>query len=190
MYLIAGLGNPTMKYYHTRHNAGFEAIDVLSSRVGIKIKKNEQRALTGTGNIGSHKVLLVKPQTYMNDSGAAVGPLVSYYGVDPESEVILISDDVTLPPGQIRIRKKGSAGGHNGLKSIIAHLKTEQFARVRIGVGEVPEGGDMINHVLGHPNREDRKKMKQAYENAADAIELIIDGRIEEAMNRYNGKTS
>lgn len=190
MYLIAGLGNPTLKYYHTRHNAGFEAIDVLASQVGIKIKKNEQRALTGTGVIDGQKVLLVKPQTYMNESGAAVGPLASYYGVDPEGEIILISDDVTLPPGQIRIRKKGSAGGHNGLKSIIQHLGTEQFARVRIGVGEVPEGSDMINHVLGHPNRADRSQMKKAYENAADAVRLIIAGRIEEAMNRYNGKTA
>ena len=189
MYMIAGLGNPTMKYYHTRHNAGFEALDVLASRVGIKIKKNEQRALTGSGMIGSTKVLLVKPQTYMNDSGAAIGPLASYYGIDP-SEVILISDDVTLPPGQIRIRKKGSAGGHNGLKSVISHLGTEDFARVRIGIGEVPEDGDMISHVLGHPNRKDRAEMKKAYERAADAIELMIEGRIEEAMNRYNGKAT
>ena len=189
MILIAGLGNPTMKYYHTRHNAGFEAIDVLAKRAGIRIKKNEHRALTGSGVIGGNKVLLVKPQTFMNESGAAVGPLASYYGCDPENEVILISDDVTLPPGQIRIRKKGSAGGHNGLKSIISHLGTENFPRVRIGVGEVPEGGDMINHVLGHPNRSDRSHMKNAYENAADAIELIVAGRIEEAMNRFNGKT-
>ena len=189
MYLIAGLGNPTMKYYHTRHNVGFEAVETLAGEYGIRIKKAEQRALTGSGVILGQKVLLVKPQTYMNDSGAAVGPLVKYYDLDPQQDVILISDDVTLAPGQLRIRKKGSAGGHNGLKSIIEHLGTENFARVRIGIGAVPEGGDMINHVLGHPNREDRVRLKKAYRDAAEAISLIISGNIEEAMNKYNRKT-
>jgi PTH1 family peptidyl-tRNA hydrolase len=186
MYIIAGLGNPGLKYRHTRHNAGFDAIDVIAKRHGITVKKIEKQALVGQGNIKGQKVLLVKPQTFMNNSGDSLAELVNYYKVDPTEELIVLSDDVTLDPGRIRIRKKGSAGGHNGLKSIIARCGTESFQRVRIGVGILPTGGDMINHVLGHLKRDERKSLEEALEHAADAIELMINGETEAAMNKFN----
>ena len=186
MYIIAGLGNPGLKYRHTRHNAGFDAIDVIAKRYGITVKKIEKQALVGQGNIKGQKVLLVKPQTFMNNSGDSLAELVNYYKVDPTEELIVLSDDVTLDPGRIRIRKKGSAGGHNGLKSIIARCGTEGFQRVRIGVGILPTGGDMINHVLGHLKRDERKSLEEALEHAADAIELMINGETEAAMNKFN----
>ena len=186
MYIIAGLGNPGLKYRHTRHNAGFDAIDVIAKRHGITVKKIEKQALVGQGNIKGQKVLLVKPQTFMNNSGDSLAELVNYYKVDPTEELIVLSDDVTLDPGRIRIRKKGSAGGHNGLKSIIARCGTESFQRVRIGVGILPTGGDMINHVLGHLKRDERKSLEEALEHAADAIELMITGETEAAMNKFN----
>ena len=186
MYIIAGLGNPGLKYRHTRHNAGFDAIDVIAKRHGITVKKIEKQALVGQGNIKGQKVLLVKPQTFMNNSGDSLAELVNYYKVDPTEELIVLSDDVTLDPGRIRIRKKGSAGGHNGLKSIIARCGTEGFQRVRIGVGILPTGGDMINHVLGHLKRDERKSLEEALEHAADAIELMINGETEAAMNKFN----
>lgn len=187
MYLIAGLGNPTLKYHHTRHNAGFEAMDALSDAYGIRIRKRELAALTGSGYLDGAKVLLAKPQTFMNNSGDSIAAIVKYYGIDPEKEFVVISDDVTLDAGRLRIRRKGSAGGHNGLKSIIKCLGTENFPRLRIGVGAVPKDGDMINHVLGHPNRADRKALNEAYKSVPEAIRLMTCGRIDEAMNRFNG---
>ena len=186
MYIIAGLGNPGLKYRHTRHNAGFDAIDVLAKRYGITVKKIERGSLTGQGNIKGEKVLLAKPQTFMNNSGDSLAELVNFYKVDPETQLIVLSDDVTLDPGRIRIRKKGSAGGHNGLKSIIARCGTQNFQRVRVGVGILPEGGDMVNHVLGHLKRDERKALEEALEHAADAVELLIQDQCEEAMNRFN----
>ncbi len=186
MYIIAGLGNPGLKYRKTRHNAGFDAIDVLAKRYGVSVKKIERGALVGQCNIKGEKVLLVKPQTFMNNSGDSLVELVNYYKVDPNEELIVLSDDVTLDAGRIRIRKKGSAGGHNGLKSIIARCGTEGFQRVRIGVGILPTGGDMINHVLGHLKREERKALEEALEHAADAVELMIAGETEAAMNKFN----
>lgn len=190
MILIAGLGNPTMEYAHTRHNAGFDALDVLAKKNDIKVKKIEQGALTGSGYIEGVKVLLAKPQTYMNNSGQSIRALADYYKLDPESEIVIISDEIALAPGFIRIRKKGSAGGHNGLKSIIAHLGTQGFARIRIGVGDAKDHGEMVSHVLGHFSLHDKKLMKEAYENCADAARLIISGDIDRAMNLYNKKNS
>lgn len=190
MILIAGLGNPTMEYKHTRHNAGFDAVDAIAKEYGARIKKAEHAALTGTAVIGGQKVLLAKPQTYMNNSGQSIRALADYYKLSPESDIIILSDEVALPPGMIRIRKKGSAGGHNGLKSIISHLGTQDFVRIRIGVGDAHDKADMVNHVLGHFNREDKKQMKEAFSKCVDAVEKIIIGDIDTAMNIYNKKAS
>ncbi|MCR5099209.1 MAG: aminoacyl-tRNA hydrolase [Lachnospiraceae bacterium] len=187
MYIIAGLGNPGLRYRGTRHNAGFEAIDRVAKTYNIRIRKKEKNALTGSGVIEGQKVLLVKPHTYMNKSGEAVGALASYYGVSPE-EVIVLVDDVMQDAGGLRIKRSGSAGGHNGLKSLIAHLGTEGFPRVRIGVGKVPPGVDMIGHVLGHIRGEDKKKVAEACGDVPEIIRLLVTGNIDSAMNRYNGK--
>ena len=186
MYIIAGLGNPGLKYRHTRHNAGFDAMDYLAKKYDITIRKNENRALTGKGMIEGIPVLLVKPQTFMNNSGQSLGALTKFYKTDPKTEMIVLSDDVTLDAGNLRIRKKGSAGGHNGLKNIIACCQTEEFARIRIGVGKLPEHGDMIQHVLGKLPKEERKMEEEAFTRASEAVALIVQGRIDEAMNRYN----
>ena len=187
MYIIVGLGNPGLRYHHTRHNAGFEAVDMVAKTFNIGIRKKEKRALTGAGTIAGERVLLVKPQTFMNNSGEAVGPLASYYGVDPD-HVIVISDDVMQDCGGIRIRAKGSAGGHNGLKSIISHLGTEAFPRIRIGVGRLPVGVDMVAHVLGKLRGEDKKRLAAAVADVPGIIELLVTGNLERAMNDYNGK--
>ena len=186
MYIIVGLGNPGLKYRHTRHNAGFDAIDVIAKEYNISVKKNEHRALTGKGVIAGQQVLLVKPQTYMNNSGESVRPLADYYGVDPETEIIVLSDDVTLDAGTIRVRRKGSAGGHNGLKSINNHLGTERYQRIKIGVGKLPPNGDMIKHVLGHLPKEERKLMEDSLDRVVKALELMVQGDVDKAMNLYN----
>jgi PTH1 family peptidyl-tRNA hydrolase len=188
VYLIAGLGNPGSKYEKTRHNAGFDALDVLAGRYGIRVNKREHRALTGSGRIAGKRVLLIKPLTYMNLSGEAIREIADYYRVDVSERLIVLSDDVNLAPGRIRIREKGSAGGHNGLKDIIDRTGTEAFTRVRIGVGDKLPGHDMIAHVLGRFSAEDRKAVEEAFEHAADAVELILDGRIQEAMNKFHRK--
>lgn len=188
MILIAGLGNPGTKYEHTRHNAGFDTIDELAARHGIDIKKSERKALSGEGIIAGQKVILIKPQTFMNLSGEAVGDFASFYKLDPATQVVIFSDDVELDCGRIRIRKKGSAGGHNGLKNIIEHLGTDQFVRIRVGVGRLAPHGDMIAHVLGRMNSEDRKLFDEASTHACEACELIIKGDVDAAMNKYNGK--
>ena len=150
MFLIAGLGNPKKEYDNTRHNIGFAAIDVLADKYSIPIKNIKNRALTGMGIIEGQKVILVKPLTFMNASGESIAPLAAYYKIDIETELLIFSDDISLPPGQIRIRKRGSAGGHNGLKNIIQHLGSENFQRIRIGVGEKPVEYDLVTYVLGH----------------------------------------
>lgn len=188
MYLIVGLGNPGSKYDKTRHNIGFETIDALSKKYQIDVAHKEHKGLVGKGMIDGSKVMLVKPQTYMNLSGECVIELCQYYGIDPEEELIVVSDDVTLSCGRIRVRKKGSAGGHNGLKDIIAWTDTTNFKRVRVGVGEVPEGWDMADHVLGHYNEEDRKLVDEAIDLATGAIELMLKGEVDLAMSRYNSK--
>ena len=186
MIIIAGLGNPGLKYRKTRHNAGFEVIDILARQYNIPVKKKDRQSLCGQGMIGGAKVTLVKPMTYMNNSGESIASWVRYYQCDPASELIVLSDDVTLEPGYLRIRRKGSAGGHNGLKSIIACLGTQEFTRIRIGVGSQEPGEDMIGHVLGRMRREDRLALEGAQEHAAEACILMVDGEFDRAMNQYN----
>ncbi len=183
--MIVGLGNPGLKYHHTRHNVGFDAVDMVAKEFGISMRKKEKNGITGAGVIAGEKVLLVKPQTFMNNSGECVGPLAKFYKIPPEN-VIVISDDVTLDYGRLRIRTKGSAGGHNGLKSIIAHLGTEKFPRVRVGVGIPGAGDDMIAHVLGKPQRADQKKIEEASANIGEALSLMIAGNTDMAMNKFN----
>ncbi len=186
MYIIAGLGNPGSKYDKTRHNAGFEVMDKLAKELGVDIIKLEHKGLTAKAAIVGKKCILVKPQTFMNCSGECINRLAQYYGCDPESELLVISDDVTLDCGRMRIRRSGSAGGHNGLKDIIAWTDTDKFARLRVGVGKLPQGHDMVNHVLGCPSGEDRKLLDEAQDRAVEAIKLIVAGRIDDAMNKYN----
>ncbi len=188
MILIAGLGNPGSKYEHTRHNAGFDTIDQLAARHGIEITKSERKALSGQGVIEGQRVILIKPQTFMNLSGEAVGDFASFYKLDPATQVVIFSDDVELDCGRIRIRKKGSAGGHNGLKNIIEHLGTDQFVRIRVGVGKLAPHSDMVSHVLGRMSPDDRKLFEEASIHACEACELIIKGDVDAAMNKYNGK--
>jgi len=187
MRIIVGLGNPTLKYSKTRHNVGFETIDVLSKKHKIKVKKNQFKALIGEGFINGEKVILVKPMTYMNNSGEAVKEIVDYYKVNPNEDLIVISDDLNLDVGVLRLRSKGSAGGHNGLKSIIKCVGTETFDRVRIGVGKVPANRDVITHVLSRFGKEDRKIVKESFIVSAQAIECVITDGMEKAMSKFNG---
>lgn len=188
MYVIVGLGNPGDKYARTRHNVGFDVIDLLAEQNGISVTERKHKALIGKGRIAGQAVILVKPQTFMNLSGESVGDILHFYKLDPAQDLIVISDDVALDPGTLRIRKKGSAGGHNGLKNIIAHCHTEEFMRVRIGVGKLPPNGDMIEHVLGRFAPEDRRLVELSYERAAQAIDCILSEDVDKAMSRYNGK--
>ncbi|MBQ1896620.1 MAG: aminoacyl-tRNA hydrolase [Lachnospiraceae bacterium] len=186
MKMIVGLGNPGREYEHTRHNVGFDVISALAEKLEISagMWKAEHRAHTARGMIGGEKVILVKPQTFMNLSGEAVRELNDYYKLGGVSDIIVISDDVAIPTGNIRIRMKGSSGGHNGLKNIILHMGSEDFVRVRVGVGD--SGGDMVGHVLGHFSSEDAKKMSDAYKKAADAVCCIVTDGADVAMNRFN----
>ncbi|MEF9839888.1 MAG: aminoacyl-tRNA hydrolase [Lachnospiraceae bacterium] len=186
MFMIIGLGNPTMQYDKTRHNVGFEVIDMLAAKYNISVDGRKNRAYVGKGMIAGHKVLLAKPQTYMNLSGESVRGLIDYYKLDEEQELLIICDDVSLDVGQLRIRKKGSAGGHNGLKNIIAHLGTQVFLRIKIGVGEKPKGYDLADYVLGHFSKAEQELMEEGYQKAVEAIEEIIDGKVDAAMNEYN----
>lgn len=188
MYIIAGLGNPEKKYDNTRHNAGFSVIDRLAANENISISKIQLKAAIGVGNIAGEKVILVKPLTYMNLSGEAIRPLCDYYKVDPKTNLIVVSDDTDLDIGVIRIRKKGSSGGHNGLKNIIMHLGDNEFIRLKVGAGNKGEGGDQIRHVLSQPRPEDRKEFELAIERAADAVLSIIKDGCDKAMNIYNTK--
>ena len=187
MYLIAGLGNPTKKYEGTRHNVGFETIDKLSADCGIDVREKKHKALCGKGLIGGSKVLLAKPQTYMNLSGESLRAMVDFYQIQPEN-VIVICDDINLPAGQLRIRERGSAGGHNGLKNIIQHLGTQDFMRIRIGVGGKPEGWDLADYVLARISGQDRKILDEAEADAAEAAKLMAAGQTVKAMNLYNIK--
>ena len=188
MFVIVGLGNPTAQYEGTRHNAGFDVIDVLAEKYNISVDARKCREFCGKGVIAGQKVLLVKPQTYMNLSGESVGGIVNYYKIDPESDLLVIYDDISLDVGQLRIRKKGSAGGHNGIKSIIAHLGTTVFPRIKVGVGEKPKNYDLADYVLGHFSKQERELMEEGYEHASDAVEQIVQGEIEAAMNVFNKK--
>jgi len=187
MFLIAGLGNPGRQYEKTRHNMGFDTIDELIERHRIPQGGIAHKAMYGKGMIAGEKVLAVKPLTYMNLSGEAIREYVNYYKMDPETELIVIYDDIDLEPGQIRIRKKGSAGGHNGIKSIIAQIGTQNFYRVKVGVGAKPKGWDLADYVLGRFSSEERELVDKAICDAADAVEMILKDGIEAAMNHYNG---
>ena len=188
MYIIVGLGNPDRKYQNTRHNIGFDVIDVIADKNHITVGERKHKALIGKGFVGGQKVVLVKPQTYMNLSGESVREVIDFYKVDEKNELIVISDDVSLDVGQIRIRKKGSAGGHNGLKNIILHLGHDEFHRVRMGVGEKPEGYDLVDYVLGHFSGEEREIMDESANRAADAIGVMMTDGTDAAMNQYNKK--
>ena len=188
MFLIAGLGNPGRQYEKTRHNMGFDTIDELIDRHRIPQGGIAHKAMYGKGMIAGEKVLAVKPLTYMNLSGESLREWVNYYKLDPETEMIVIYDDIDLEPGQIRIRKKGSAGGHNGIKSIIAQLGTQNFYRIKVGVGAKPKGWDLADYVLGRFSPEERIAVDKAICDAADAVEMILRDGIESAMNHYNRK--
>ena len=188
MLIIAGLGNPGKEYENTRHNAGFMVMDALAEKIGADISEKKHKALCGKGVIGGEKVILMKPQTYMNLSGESLRELVNYYKIDEESELLVIYDDISLGVGQLRIRKKGSAGGHNGIKNIIANLGTDVFMRIKIGVGEKPKKYDLADYVLGHFSKEDRELMEEGYDKADHAVGMILNGEIEAAMNQYNRK--
>ena len=187
MFIIVGLGNPGKEYEGTRHNAGFDVIDRLADQYHISVEERKHRAFCGKGVIGGQKVVLVKPQTYMNLSGESVRSIVDYYKIDEESELLVIFDDISLDVGQIRIRKKGSAGGHNGIKNIIAQLGTQNFYRIKVGVGAKPKGWDLADYVLGRFSSKEREVVDAAIQDAADAVEMIIEKGIDAAMNHYNG---
>ena len=188
MFIIVGLGNPSKEYEGTRHNAGFEFIDRISDKYNISVDTKKHRALIGKGIIEGQKVILAKPQTFMNLSGESVRSLLDYYKVDEEQELIVIYDDISLDNGQIRIRAKGSAGGHNGIKNIIAHLGGQVFPRVKVGVGEKPSKYDLADYVLGHFSKEEQVLMDEGYAHAIHAVEMILEGDISAAMNEYNRK--
>ena len=189
MYIIAGLGNPTKEYEKTRHNAGFDAIDVLAEKHGIQITERKHKAFCGTGFIGGERVLLAKPQTFMNASGESLREAADFYKIRPE-QVIVIYDDISLRVGQLRIRTKGSAGGHNGIKSIIAHLGSQDFPRIKIGVGAKPDRMDLADYVLSRFSQTDRQMMEDAFQDAADAVKFMLADGADAAMNRYNRKKS
>ena len=186
MYIIAGLGNPGRQYEHTRHNTGFDAIDCLADRYRISFDMKKFKGLCGMGIIEGRKVLLLKPQTYMNLSGESIREACTFYKIDPEEELIVLYDDISLPPGQLRIRKKGSAGGHNGIKNIIAQLGTQVFKRIKIGVGEKPSEYDLVDYVLGHFSREDRGTMEDAFRDAAEAAARLLYEEPDVVMNQFN----
>lgn len=188
MYVIAGLGNPDKKYEKTRHNVGFDVIDVLAKKYNVELTEKKHRALSGSGYIAGKKVLLVKPQTYMNLSGECVAAILNFYKLDPENDLLVIFDDVSLAPGRIRVRAKGSAGGHNGIKNIIAMTGTQNFSRIKVGVGEKPKGWDLADYVLSRFSKDDRALAEGAFADAADAAQLIVAGDLEGAMNQFNGK--
>lgn len=187
MYLIAGLGNPTREYEKTRHNVGFEAIDILADKAGTTVTEKKHKALYGKGYIGGQKVILAKPQTYMNLSGESIREIADFYKIEPEN-IIILCDDINLSEGQLRIRLNGSAGGHNGLKNIISHLGTQEFPRIRIGVGEKPRGMDLADYVLGRFPKEQQAVMEEAYRDAAEAACMMIEDGADAAMNHYNRK--
>jgi PTH1 family peptidyl-tRNA hydrolase len=187
MYLLIGLGNPGSEYAKTRHNIGFEVIEKLSKDYNIPLDFKKHKAVCGKGVIEGEKVLLAQPQTYMNASGESVRELMDYYKVSQE-EIIIVYDDITLAVGQLRVRPKGSAGGHNGIKSIIHHIGTQEFPRVRVGVGDKPKGWDLVDHVLGRFPKEEESFVREGIERAAKACTTILLDGTEEAMNRFNQK--
>ena len=187
MYLSVGLGNPTREYEPTRHNAGFDAVDMLADRLNISVKEKKHKGLCGKGMLGAEKVILLKPQTYMNLSGESVRAAADFYKIDHE-HIIVMYDDIDLDVGKLRVRAKGSAGGHNGIKNIIAHLGTQEFPRVRIGVGAKPDRMDLADYVLGRFPQVEQSVMEDAFKEAAEAAAAIVEDGIDAAMNRFNRK--
>ena len=188
MFVIVGLGNPSKEYENTRHNIGFDTIDAIADKYHIQVAELKHKAKIGKGYIGGDKVILAKPLTFMNLSGESVRAIIDYYKVDVETELVVISDDISLLPGQLRIRKRGSAGGHNGLKNIIQHVGGDNFQRIRMGVGEKPKEYDLVDWVLGHFNKEDRKAVDEAIQKAVQAGEIILTDGADAAMNEFNRK--
>lgn len=188
MYIVIGLGNPGKDYSNTRHNVGFDTIDILASRNNIKINKIKFKSVFGEGTIGNEKVLLVKPQTYMNNSGIAVREIYQFYKV-PIENILVVVDDIDIDYASIRIRLKGSAGSHNGLKSIIYHLQRDDFPRIKIGIGKRQEEQDLADFVLSRFSKDERIDIDSTILTAAEAIEMIIKEDINQAMNKYNIKT-
>jgi PTH1 family peptidyl-tRNA hydrolase len=185
MYLIVGLGNPEADYAKTRHNMGFNVINKLSDKYGIEVNKKKFKSLFGMGEIEGNKVILLKPQTYMNLSGEAVRECMDFYKIKPE-ELIVIYDDVDTDLGKIRIRIKGSAGTHNGMKSVIENISTEEFARIRVGIGKPENGEDMISYVIGAIKEEDKEGLEEGVEKAFEAVVIALKENIDIAMNRLN----
>jgi PTH1 family peptidyl-tRNA hydrolase len=187
MYIIIGLGNPTREYQATRHNIGWDAITRISDDYNIPLDFKKHKAICGKGYIGGEKVVIAQPVTYMNLSGESVRELADFYKVSNE-EIIIIYDDISLDVGQLRIRKKGSAGGHNGIKSIISHLGSDEFPRIKVGVGDKPKDWDLADYVLSRFQGEEQAAIREALKNASDACKTIITSGMEEAMNIYNRK--
>lgn len=187
MKLIVGLGNPTPKYEKTRHNVGFEVIDKLAEQYNISVDTVKHKGMYGKGRIAGQSVILLKPMTYMNLSGESVIAVAKYFKIEPE-DVIVIYDDINLDVGRLRIREKGSAGGHNGMKNIIAHLGTDAFPRIRVGVGMKPPKMDLADYVLSHFTKEEQMDMEAGYDKACQALEWMVMDDIAKAMNDYNGK--
>ncbi|MBR3512543.1 MAG: aminoacyl-tRNA hydrolase [Clostridia bacterium] len=185
MYLIVGLGNPESDYAKTRHNMGFNVINKLSDKYGIEVNKKKFKSLFGMGEIEGKKVILLKPQTYMNLSGEAVRECMDFYKIKPE-ELIVIYDDVDTDLGNVRIRIKGSAGTHNGMKSVIQNISTEEFARIRVGIGKPEDGEDMISYVIGAIKEEDKEGLEKGVEKAFEAVVIALKENIDIAMNRLN----
>ena len=183
--IVVGLGNPGPEYAGTRHNAGFWCIDLLSKRHDITMERRHRSAIIGEGEIGDMRVVLVKPRTYVNRSGAAVSYLKARYGL-PTDKMLIVCDDINLAPGRLRLRRKGSAGGHNGIKSVIEAAGSQDFPRLRIGVGRPPEGRGQIEHVIGPMEPEDRETVDEAVERAADAVSCLLSEGMDETMSRYN----
>ena len=185
-FIVAGLGNIGKQYERTRHNIGFLAIDFIAERLGVKIDRVKFHATTAEASVAGHRVLLMKPTTLMNNSGVAIGEAAAFYKIPPE-RVIVLSDDISLPVGKIRIKRHGSAGGHNGLKSIIAHLSSEEFPRIKIGVGQKPTPEyDLVNWVLGVFPKEDIEKISERFSDITSGVSDIISGNIDGAMNKYS----
>lgn len=185
--IIVGLGNPGKKYENTRHNVGFSTIDVLSDKLGIKVNRLKHKALTGDGTIKGERVILVKPQTFMNLSGESINEIAEWYKL-PMENLIVIYDDVDIPVGTIRIRPKGSSGTHNGMRSVIYQLRSDEFPRIRIGIGKAPEEWNLADYVLSRFNAEEAVDVARSIERAADAASVIVKSGIETAMNLYNGE--
>ncbi len=188
VYCIVGLGNPEKKYENTRHNIGFDVIDAIAEKYSIAVREKGFKALFGKGVIEGQRVILLKPQTYMNLSGESVREIMDYFKMDAEEELIVISDDISLNAGRIRIRKRGSAGGHNGLKNIIKYLGTENFCRIRIGVGEKPKEWDLVDYVLGHFRGEEKEKVEESIRDAVAAVGIMVTEGPDKAMNAFNKK--